>query len=118
MMAGNAQSGHAKGLAAEKQAAVYLKLKGYSILQMRYKTPQGEVDIVARRGRLIVFVEVKLRAALDAAAEAIHPQNQHRVRQAAALYLAAHPEYTDFDARFDALLMAPRRLPRHIENAF
>jgi putative endonuclease len=117
-MARTSLTGHAKGVAAEKQAAAYLRLKAYRILEMRYKTPHGEVDIIAQRGKLIVFVEVKYRDALAAAAEAVHARNQRRVRQAAALYLAQHEEYTDFDVRFDALLMAPRRLPRHIENAF
>lgn len=111
-------TGHARGLAAEKQAALYLRVKGYAVLEMRYKTPYGEIDIVARKGGVVVFAEVKLRKDADTAAEAIHARNQNRVRQAAALYLAAHPEYTALDARFDAVLLAPRCLPRHIENAF
>lgn len=111
-------TGHAKGLSAEAFATLYLRCKGYRILARRFRTPAGEIDIVARRKRVIAFVEVKHRRTADAAAEAIHGANQERVRRAAALYLARHSEYTMYDMRFDALVMAPGRLPQHITNAF
>lgn len=109
---------HDRGLAAETMAALFLRLKGYRILERRFRTRLGEIDIVARRGGVIAFVEVKLRRSREDAAEAIGRINQSRVRQAAALYLARHTEYTVCETRFDALVMAPGRLPRHIENAF
>ena len=112
------KTGHARGLTAETIAALYLRCKGYRILERRFRTPLGEIDIIARRGGAVAFIEVKLRKTHDAAAEAIHAHNQARVRQAAALYLARHPEYAGLETRFDALMLAPGRLPQHIVNAF
>ncbi len=111
-------TGYAKGLQAEKWASWYLRVKGYRILAMRYKTHLGEIDIVAKRAGVLVFVEVKQRTSLQAAAEAIHTQNQTRVRRAAELYLQKYPRYTGCDLRFDAVMLAPYQWPRHIENAF
>ena len=111
-------TGHRKGLNAETVAALYLRCKGYRILERRYRTPLGEIDIIAKRGGAVAFVEVKLRKTHDDGAEAIHAGNQQRVRQAAALYLAKHTEYTVLETRFDALVLAPGKLPRHIMNAF
>lgn len=93
-------------------------MKGYSLLAERFKTQLGEIDLIVKRGNTIVFVEVKLRKNIDTAAESIHERNQSRVRNAAELYLQRHPEYTDCELRFDALMLAPRALPVHIENAF
>ena len=112
------ETGYSRGLLAEKGAKLYLILKGYRILATRYKTRMGEIDLVARRGNTLVFTEVKHRKTQDIAAEAIHAGNQARVRDAAALYLQKHPEYTGLDCRFDAIVMAPGRWPRHIENCF
>lgn len=109
---------HAKGLRAEFWAGVYFHLKGYRILESRFKTPVGEIDLILKRGRVIVFTEVKLRKKHDEAAEAIHGKNRARVSRAAELYLQRHPEYTDYDARFDALVMTANGWPRHIQNAW
>lgn len=111
-------SGHATGLRAEFWAALYLRLKGYRVLEQRFKTPLGEIDMVVRRGRRLAFVEVKWRATAAQAAEAIHSRNRDRVRRAAALYLQRHPEYTGWEVGFDALVMAPRAWPRHMRNAW
>lgn len=111
-------TGYQKGLRAEFFAGLYFLLKGYRILEKRFKTPVGEVDLIARRGRELVFIEVKLRGAADEAASAIHAKNRSRVVRAAALYLQKHPEYTGFGVRFDALIMAPGAWPRHIRNAW
>jgi len=89
--------------------------KGYRILAKRFKTPYGEIDLVARRRNLIAFVEVKARASLDDAAYAVTPRQQKRIIDAAQAWLMTHPEHADFDLRFDAMLIAPRRLPRHLE---
>ena len=109
---------HQKGLWAEKRAEMFLRLKGYAILHTRFKTPVGEIDIVARTGRVLVFAEVKARGTRDAAAEAIHAKNQERVRRAAELYLQKYPEYNDFDIRFDAVILGKDFLPQHIISAF
>jgi putative endonuclease len=106
------------GLSAESRAAAYLLAKGYRILARRYRAPHGEIDIVARRRNLVAFVEVKARASLDAAAYAVTPRQQARIIAAAQVWLAAHPEHADFDLRFDAMLIAPRSLPRHLPAAF
>jgi len=106
------------GLSAESRAAVYLMAKGYRILAKRFRTPYGEIDIVARRRNLVAFVEVKARASLDEAAYAVTPRQQARIIAAAQAWLMAHPEHAEFELRFDAMLIAPRRLPRHLLAAF
>ena len=106
------------GLSAESRAAAYLMAKGYRILMRRFRTPFGEIDIVAKRRNLLVFVEVKARATLDDAAYAVTPRQQKRILDAANAWLMAHPEHASFDLRFDAMLIAPRRLPRHLPAAF
>jgi putative endonuclease len=106
------------GLSAETRAAAYLMAKGYRILAKRFRTPYGEIDIVARRRNLIVFVEVKARESLDDAAYAVTPRQQARIIAAAQIWLMAHPEHEGYDLRFDAMLIAPRRLPRHVLSAF
>jgi putative endonuclease len=106
------------GLSAEARAAAFLMAKGYRILARRFRTPHGEIDIVARRGRLLAFVEVKARATLDDAAFAVTPRQQARIIDAAQGWLVAHPEHAEFELRFDAMLIAPRHLPRHLLAAF
>jgi putative endonuclease len=106
------------GLSAESRAAAYLVAKGFRILSRRWKSPLGEIDIVARRRGLLIFVEVKARATLDEAAEAVTQRQQRRVAQAAEVWLAANPKTAFTDARFDAILVAPGKLPRHIPAAF
>ena len=106
------------GLSAEIRAAAYLMAKGYRIMAKRFRTPYGEIDIVARRRSLLVFVVVKARASLDDAAYAVTPRQQQRIIDAAQAWLMAHPEHADFDLRFDVMLIAPRHLPRHLSAAF
>jgi putative endonuclease len=106
------------GISAESRAAAYLMAKGYRILAKRYRTPHGEIDIVARRRSLIAFVEVKARPSLDEAAYAVTPRQQQRIINAAQGWLVAHPEHAEFELRFDAMLIAPRSLPRHVLAAF
>ena len=106
------------GLSAESRAAALLMAKGYRILAKRFKTPHGEIDLVARKRNLLVFVEVKARARLDDAAYAVTPRQQQRIIDAAQGWLMVHPEHAEFDLRFDAILIAPRHLPRHLLAAF
>jgi len=107
-----------RGLRAERLAAFWLQLKGYRILGRQLRLGAGEIDLVARRGRTLAIVEVKQRPTLAAAAEAIRPQQRQRIARAAAAYLIRNPAGRSSDVRFDALLMAPWRLPRHIEAAW
>jgi len=106
------------GLTAESRAAAWLVAKGYRIAARRFKSPVGEIDIVARRRRSLVFVEVKAREALDDAAEAVTPRQRRRIIAAAEAWLAAHPDDVTCDIRFDVILVAPGRLPRHLPAAF
>jgi putative endonuclease len=106
------------GVSAEGRAALLLAAKGYRELARRWKSPVGEIDLVVRRGKTIVFVEVKARPPLDDAAWAVLPRQQRRIVAAAEAWLAAHPEHAGYDLRFDAVLVAPGRLPQHLVAAF
>jgi putative endonuclease len=106
------------GVTAETRAAALLMAKGYRILAKRFRTPHGEIDIVARKRNLLAFIEVKARASLDDAAYAVTPRQQQRIIDAASAWLMTHPEHAEFELRFDAILIAPRSLPRHLVAAF
>lgn len=106
------------GLSAESRAALLLIAKGYRIAARRWKTQFGEIDIVARRGRALVFVEVKARARVDEAAEAVTERAKRRIIAAAKLWLAHRPNDVQQDIRFDVVLVTPGRMPKHIANAF
>lgn len=106
------------GLSAESRAAMLLVAKAYRIVARRFRSPGGEIDIVARRRRDLVFVEVKARDKLDAAAEAVTERGKRRIVAAAEYWLASHPQDADCFIRFDVILVAPGKLPRHIVNAF
>ncbi|MGJ4901986.1 YraN family protein [Bradyrhizobium sp. HKCCYLS2058] len=106
------------GLSAEARAAALLIAKGYRILAKRFRTPHGEIDIIARKRGLVAFVEVKARASLDDAAYAVTPRQQQRIINAAQAWLMAHPDHAELELRFDAILVAPRSLPRHLVAAF
>jgi putative endonuclease len=112
------QVAFAFGLSAESRAAAFLIAKGYRIAARRWKSSVGEIDIVARRRRTLVFVEVKARERLDDAAEAVILRQQRRIIAAAEAWLAAHPDDVNCDIRFDVVLVAPKSLPRHIPAAF
>ena len=106
------------GISAESRAALFLIAKAYRILARRWKTPFGEIDIVARRRNDLVFFEVKARDTLEDAAEAVTARNKQRIVAAAELWLAHHPQDAQRAIRFDVILMVPGKIPRHIVNAF
>lgn len=106
------------GISAESRAAFFLIAKGFRILARRWRSPLGEIDIIARRRRLLIFAEVKARASLDEAAESINMRQRRRIAAAAEVWLAANPDESIQDIRFDAILVAPGRIPRHIIAAF
>ena len=102
------------GRSAEWRAVWRLRLAGYAIVARRYRTKMGEIDIVARRGHMLVFVEVKARAQHMVAAEALGERQLERVARAASLFLARHPRYAEYAVRFDAVLVVglwPRHQP-------
>lgn len=111
------QTAEAAGRRGERIAAWWLRLKGWSILDRRVRTPAGEVDIVARRGSLIAFVEVKTRRT---AAELDFAIDERRLARVAAAAEVLMPRYAgpDDDIRVDVILLAPGNRPRHIENAW
>ena len=110
------------GISAESRAAAFLIAKGFRILARRWKSPVGEIDIVARRRQLLIFVEVKAREKLDDAAWSVSERQRTRIIAAAEAWLAAHGAKAGnkaiTDIRFDAMLVAPGRIPRHIIAAF
>ena len=106
------------GLSAESRAALLLIAKAYRILEGRWRTPFGEIDIIARRRGVVVFVEVKARGSVDEAVEAVTDRTKRRVIGAADLWLARHPQYTNSGIRFDVIVVTPGKLPRHIVTAF
>lgn len=112
------QVAFALGLSAESRAAALLIAKGYRIVARRWRSPVGEIDIVARRRRTLIFVEVKARLTHDDAAEAVIRRQQRRIIAAAEAWLASHPDDINYDLRFDVVLVAPKSLPRHIQAAF
>ena len=106
------------GISAESRAAAFLIAKGFRILARRWRSPLGEIDIVARRRRLLVFAEVKARASLNEAAESVNVRQRRRIAAAAEIWLANNPDESIRDVRFDAILVAPGKSPRHIPAAF
>jgi putative endonuclease len=106
------------GRRAEALAALFLRLKLYSIREKRFKTPVGEIDLIASRFGTTVFVEVKTRAHAEATAEAFAKVNTRRLVRAAQYYLARHPRLAESPLRFDVILLAPKTPPRHLKNAF
>lgn len=106
------------GISAESRAAAWLIAHGYRILARRFKSPLGEIDIIAARRYTLIFVEVKARATLDDAAEAVTERQKQRIAAAAEIWLANNPVPAIRDMRFDAILVAPGKLPRHIPSAF
>lgn len=104
---------HLFGLLAERFAILALRLKFYSILARRYRVQGGEIDIVARRGDEIVFVEVKARPTLDEAMTAIDFVKRRRISRAAKIWLTANPWAAALTLRGDAVFIAPWRWPRH-----
>ena len=106
------------GLSAESRAAMFLIAKGYRIVARRWKTPFGEIDIVARRRRALVFIEVKARDRADDAAEAVTERGKRRIIAAAEVWLAHNPVDAQREIRFDVMLFTPGKIPQHIANAF
>lgn len=106
------------GRRAEAWAALFLQAKGYRIKERRFRTPVGEIDLIAERFGTTVFVEVKARASSKGEAEALEAVNPERIGRAAQFYLARHPQLAETSLRFDVIFLAPLSWPRHVRNAF
>jgi putative endonuclease len=113
----NRHEAERRGRGAERIAAWWLRLKGWRILALRARVPGGEVDLVARRGRILAFIEVKARATDDGAAMALDQYRLRRVAVAAERLSARYGRPGD-DIRIDAVFIVPRRLPRHLANVW
>jgi putative endonuclease len=92
---------HKFGLYAEKFAIFFLSLKGYQILEWRYKTPLGEVDIIAKKSRVIIAIEVKARKSKFTVSEVLHRRQIERVKRATEIFIAKNPQFHNHDLRFD-----------------
>ena len=106
------------GRRAEAWAAWLLRLEGYRILARGFRLPVGEIDLVARRGRVLAIVEVKRRASLAAALEAISPRQRRRLARTAEAFQAQRPRLRALRIRVDVVIILPRALPRHIMDAW
>lgn len=111
------QTAEKKGRLAETLAAFYLKLKFYRIIARRFKTPLGEIDLIARKGDALVIIEVKARPDLKTAAESITGQQWKRITQALQWRLLQRPEEARLSIRFDAILISGWRI-HHIKDAW
>ncbi len=107
-----------KGLLSELYASWFLRLKGYKILQPRYKTPFGEIDLIAVKSKSVVCVEVKYRPTADQAIEAVSYKSQKRIISAAQFFLVRHQKYHQADIRFDVVTVTPYFGIRHHKNAW
>lgn len=113
----NREAAEKRGRGAETIAAIWLRLRGWRILARRARVPGGEVDIVARRGRVLAFVEVKARATDEAAAISLDAWRLRRVAVAAER-LAPRYQRSGDDIRIDAIYIVPGRFPRHVANVW
>lgn len=112
------RAAYRKGHRGEWLAALALMLKGYRVVARRFRTPLGEIDLIAKRGSLVAIVEVKARPTLEEAMEAVSPLAQRRIDAAADLWLARRPDYARLSLRYDLVAILPGRWPVHVKNIF
>jgi putative endonuclease len=112
------RTARASGRAAEWRAAVLLMLKGYRILGFRLATRQGEIDLLALRGKVLAVVKVKQRTTLEAALDCVSYEQRDRLRRAGQAIAAQRHGLRDVFVRLDLIAMAPGRWPRHIPDAW
>ena len=107
-----------RGRLAEALAAAWLLLKGYRIVMRGFRVPQGEIDLIARKGGTLVLVEVKARRQDAEARAAIGPRQRRRIERATGAFVQRYPKYSGLSLRFDVVVIVPLRLPRHILDAW
>jgi putative endonuclease len=93
-------------------------LRGWRIVARDWRCPAGEIDIIARRGNVLAIIEVKARATAADAISAVAPRQRRRIARAAASFLAARPELAGSSVRFDVMLVARHRMPRHLPGVW
>lgn len=107
-----------KGRIAEQIAQIILTLKGYAIIESRFKCPFGEIDIIAKRGKIIAFIEVKARQTHEIGILAINANNRKRILAAADYYCMRNSWTNSCARRFDGFIFAKGRFPKHMKDAF
>ena len=112
------QRTYERGLSAERLAGWYLRLKGYRILKRRWRTPVGEIDLLATRGKTLVIIEVKHRATIEQALDCVSSRQSQRLLRALHHAVSAMPRYANYSWRCDLVAMAPRRWPHHVISAW
>ncbi len=118
MKSAKRQRAYRRGRSAERIAVWWLRLKRYRILGCGIRNAFGEIDIIARRGNLLVYVEVKARSDRHTGLEALSVGQRRRIDRAAAAWQATRPELAALDQRFDLVVVAPGRWPHHIQDAW
>lgn len=111
------QQAEKRGRMAETAAAWFLRAKGYSILEERFRSSHGEIDLIARKGKLIVMVEVKTRQTELEARESVGIRQRQRIERAALDWMKRHEEM-NASIRFDVIAIVPGRIPTHIKDAW
>lgn len=114
----NRRKAYQKGHRGEWLASVALMARGFRIVERRYRTPMGEIDLIARRGDLVAVVEVKARRTLVEAMEAVAHLSETRIEAAADLWLSRQPDAGRLSIRFDLVAVLPWRWPIHVANIF
>lgn len=112
------QQAERRGRTAELLCRWHLRLRGWRIVARGWRCPAGEIDILARRGNVLAVIEVKSRGDLATAAAAVAPRQRRRIARAAAAFVAIRPDLADMTLRFDVMLVAPLRPPRHLPDAW
>lgn len=107
-----------RGRRGEGLAACWLRLKGYRVVARNFRSGAGEVDLIARRGGILAMVEVKTRGDLASAGEALGTRQRARIVRATEAFLQQRPNLAQLSVRFDVILVAPGRLPRHLLDAW
>ena len=112
------QAARRRGRWAERLAALWLIAKGYRILERNQRTPFGEIDLIARRGRLVALIEVKARVSRADALAALRPPQQQRIVRAGSWYVARRPQLHGLDMRCDLIVVPAWRRPSHVVDAW
>jgi putative endonuclease len=118
MVSETRQQAERRGHRGEWLAAWALRLKGYRIVAIRFKTKGGEVDIIARKRDLIIMVEVKARPTLLEAMDSITPTALRRIESAGDAWLAKQPDFAKLSVRYDMVAVLPRKWPVHVERIY
>jgi putative endonuclease len=118
MAAHSRQRAERKGRNAEFVARLWLMIKGYRILEIRFKTKVGEIDIIAKKGKTIAIIEVKTRKSKTTAIEAINANQRRRIERSTEFWLKKSGYSQTISPRFDIIAIVPKRFPIHIKDAW